>query len=75
MLGQKNVCKGNNPFLLRSEIGMLVDKERIKIDERTLYAHPPSLVLRDAVGVVNGQHLPSLRMREENLSSHSVIFY
>jgi hypothetical protein len=43
------------------KIGMLVDKKRIKINERTLYARPPSLVLKDAVGVVSGKRLPSLR--------------
>ena len=58
VLGQKTVCEGgNNPSLPRSEIGMLVDKERIKIDERTLYARPPSLVLMDAMGVVSGKHV------------------
>jgi hypothetical protein len=42
---------------------VLVDKERIKINERTLYARPLSLVLRDAVSVVSGKRLLSLRTR------------
>jgi len=61
---KKKVCEGgNNPSLPRSEIGRLVNKERIKINERTLYARPSSLVLRGAVGVVSGKHLPSLRTK------------
>jgi hypothetical protein len=42
---------------------LLVDKKLIKIDERTLYARPLSLVLRDAVGVVSGKHLVAQNKR------------